>query len=110
MQRFVTRLGNLVLLETIRNRSVANAPYPSKRLGLSARALITARQVGEQLESWRPETLAARQPQMARAIIGIWRNAQLASRSTSCSVTQPMPVRPASPLPIRPACPASHAL
>ena len=75
---FVDRLGNLVLLESSSNRNLAYAPYASKQAVLNASTFITTRQLAECFDSWTPETLAARQAQMARAATGIWRVSQLA--------------------------------
>ncbi len=77
-EMFVDRLGNLALLEASRNQSLANAAYASKRPALASSAITTTRQLAECFESWTPETLAARQAQMARAATGIWRVSQLA--------------------------------
>jgi hypothetical protein len=44
---------------------------------LAARAIITTRQLAEIYDDWPPETLADRQPQMARQATAIWRIAQL---------------------------------
>jgi hypothetical protein len=74
---FVHRLGNLALLESALNRDLANAPYASKRPALAASAITTTRHLAATYDDWTPETLAARQAQMARRATAIWRIAQL---------------------------------
>jgi len=48
------RLGNLVLLETNRNKSLANAAYASKRPALTSSAITNTRQLVERFETWTP--------------------------------------------------------
>ncbi|HYF18703.1 MAG TPA: HNH endonuclease family protein, partial [Ramlibacter sp.] len=73
--KYVYRLGNLTLLEGPINRDIGDAPYPRKaaRYAQSNYALTTA-VVERAPDQWNPALLEARQAQMARRAVHIWRS------------------------------------
>ena len=71
-ESYVCRLGNLTLLEPALNRDAAARPFPEK-LPLYARSTYALTQSIGQLE-WTPDTISARQHQLATRALHIWRS------------------------------------
>ncbi|MFN0105414.1 MAG: DUF262 domain-containing protein [Bryobacteraceae bacterium] len=69
---YIYRLGNLTLLEPNLNRQAATSPFPTKLL-LYARSAYALTQTIQQQE-WTPDTLTARQHQLAARAVHIWRS------------------------------------
>lgn len=65
------RLGNLLPLEPSLNRQVGNDPYPLKQRVYQQSVYALAKAVVA--EDWTPDALAARQRQLARRAVQIWR-------------------------------------
>lgn len=72
---YINRIGNLVLLESNRNREVGNKGYPEKLRAYSDSAYATARSLLPQApEQWTPELLEARQRRLAERAVHLWRS------------------------------------
>jgi Protein of unknown function DUF262/Protein of unknown function (DUF1524) len=71
----IGRLGNLTLLEKPINRDIGNATFSTKLKSYqSSRYCMTKQLASEPFEEWTPETLQARQLQMAELARKIWRS------------------------------------
>jgi hypothetical protein len=71
----VYRLGNLTLLDSASNRRVANRPYAEKLTAYGQSSYALTRKIAEMApEHWTPELLAARQQQLARRAVHLWRS------------------------------------
>lgn len=74
-ERYIDRIGNLTLLEPALNRKIGNLDFLAKRdaYGRSAYrlSLDLANSAGDE---WTPEKLQARQQQLARRAVHLWRS------------------------------------
>lgn len=77
IEALVFRLGNLTLMQAGQNRNAGNEDYAAKRPAYAASGFALTRKIAEENADWTPERIAARQNQMARQAISIWRIAQL---------------------------------
>ncbi|HAE46759.1 MAG: hypothetical protein CMO30_26720 [Tistrella sp.] len=77
LETFVYRLGNMVMLETARNRALGNKPYAEKRPILGQSKLKLTRDLVEENQDWTPERLDKWQQKLARMATAVWRVAQL---------------------------------
>lgn len=78
----VYRLGNLALLETGLNRDVGNGEFAAKRAAYSRSQYHTTCKIAEHApEQWTPELLEARQHEMAKRAVHVWRVAYVQERS-----------------------------
>ena len=73
-ERYIERLGNLTWLESALNRNVGNAEFMAKREAYrQSRYRISNALPDEVGDEWTPAKLDARQAQMARRAIHLWR-------------------------------------
>lgn len=73
-ERSIDRLGNLTWLEPALNRQVGNADFPAKRDAYrQSRYEVTNGLPDSVGEEWTPARLEARQAQMARRAVHLWR-------------------------------------
>jgi len=68
---FVHRLGNMALLKKGPNGRIGNKPFGDKQPILAASALLWTQDAGSRAE-WVPETVAARQQDMAGLAVTVW--------------------------------------
>lgn len=77
LESFVYRLGNMILLETKKNRDAANLPYADKISIYETSNLKTPRVIVENYQAWDTQSIENRQQKMAKHATGIWKIAQL---------------------------------
>lgn len=77
LEAFIYRLGNMVILEAGKNKSLGNAGYLAKRSVLAQSGLLLTRQLAQQNDDWTPERLTSHQKRMAKTAASIWRVQQL---------------------------------
>lgn len=68
----IYRIGNLTLLESSLNRDAATQPFSAKRTLYAKSAYSLTNHI--HFEDWTPETLSARQRQLAERALHIWRS------------------------------------
>lgn len=73
LENFTYRLGNMVMLEAGKNRSMGNKPYGEKREVLLESEFTLTRDLAEFNDEWTPERLEARQRKMAKVAKTVWR-------------------------------------
>jgi Protein of unknown function DUF262/Protein of unknown function (DUF1524) len=74
-ERSVNRVGNLTWLEPALNRHVGNGDFPAKCEAYLSSAYSLSRQLADTTgEAWTPAKLDARQQQMARRAVHIWKS------------------------------------
>lgn len=72
---YINRIGNLVLLESNRNREVGNKEYREKLSAYADSTYGLARRIPEEApEHWSPELLEVRQRRMAERAMHLWRS------------------------------------
>jgi uncharacterized protein with ParB-like and HNH nuclease domain len=71
--RLIYRIGNMTILETNRNRDLANAGYASKLAAYRQSAFQITRSVAEHYETWDEGKVEARQKRLAAVASSIWR-------------------------------------
>lgn len=77
LEVFTYRLGNMVMLENVKNRELGNLPFGDKRPVLSTSVFETTREIAEMNEEWTPKSIEARQRAMAKIATSIWKVSQL---------------------------------
>lgn len=77
LDHFVYRLGNMVMLESSKNKEIANKPFDEKRPVLASSGLTLTRKLAEENSEWTPERIEARQKKLANLAAAVWRIAQL---------------------------------
>lgn len=77
IEMFVNRLGNMVLLETVKNRSVGNEEFDAKRNQYQHSDVPLTRFLGEQYNEWNPENLENFQIKLAKKATTVWKISQL---------------------------------
>jgi hypothetical protein len=71
---YVYRLGNLTLLETGRNREIANSAYVAKLASYSGSAYELTRQIPDMAPvEWTPSIIDERQRRLAQRAVSLWR-------------------------------------
>lgn len=73
------RLGNMVMLETGKNKDLGNQAYAKKRDVLKSSGILLTRRLAVENEDWTPSRLMKRQEQMAKMATSVWRIARLSS-------------------------------
>ena len=73
----VYRLGNMMMLETSKNRDAGNQPYEIKQKIYKTSSLDIAKNIADSYKTWSQSTIDSRQQQMAKQATGIWKIAQL---------------------------------
>ena len=71
------RLGNMMMLETSKNRDAGNQPYEIKQKIYQTSSLDIAKNIADSYKTWSQSTIDSRQQQMAKQATGIWKIAQL---------------------------------
>lgn len=71
--RLIYRIGNMIPLETSRNRDLGNLDYPAKRQVYQQSVFQTAKAVAEHYDTWDEQKIEARQKQLATVASGIWK-------------------------------------
>lgn len=77
VESLTSRIGNMLLLETNRNRDIGNSPYSIKRQSYVESTYLVPRELAENCEHWTPDRIEARQQEMAKTATAIWRISQL---------------------------------
>jgi hypothetical protein len=77
LESLIYRLGNMVMLETGKNKDIANKPYAEKRQVLQGSGVKLTHSLAEENAEWNPERLQARQQQLANLATAVWRVAKL---------------------------------
>jgi hypothetical protein len=77
LETFAYRLGNMVMLESAKNKDLANKPYVEKRSVLLSSGLHLTRELARENEEWTPERIQSRQEKLAKLATAVWRVAQL---------------------------------
>lgn len=77
LETFAYRLGNMVMLESAKNKDLANKPYVEKRSVLLGSGLHLTRELARENEEWTPERIQSRQERLAKLATAVWRVAQL---------------------------------
>jgi Protein of unknown function (DUF1524) len=73
-QRSIDRLGNLTWLEPALNRQISNADFPAKRDAYRQSRYQLSQSLPDSVgDEWTPARLDARQAQMARRAVHLWR-------------------------------------
>jgi hypothetical protein len=72
-ERLIYRLGNITPLETARNRELANSDYTVKRAVYQESDFGITQAIAKHYDSWDEQKIAARQKQLAKIAVGIWR-------------------------------------
>lgn len=72
LDNYVYRIGNLTLLEASRNREAADLGFAAKRALYAESAYSLTNRI--QVDEWTPDTVAARQLQLATRATHIWRS------------------------------------
>lgn len=73
----VYRLGNMMMLETSKNRDAGNQSYEIKQVIYQTSSLDTPKNIANRYETWNQSAIDSRQQQMAKQATGIWKIAQL---------------------------------
>ncbi|MBF0369726.1 MAG: DUF262 domain-containing protein [Magnetococcales bacterium] len=71
------RLGNMVLLETTKNRNLGTKPWPAKQEVFQESQFALAKRVATENDNWTPERIAKHQAWMAIQATAIWQIPQL---------------------------------
>lgn len=71
--RLIYRIGNLTPLETKRNREHGNGDYASKRAVYEKSDFQITRAIAEHYETWDEQKIDARQRQLAKLAVSLWR-------------------------------------
>ncbi|GAB6050661.1 DUF262 domain-containing protein [Hydrogenophilus islandicus] len=79
LETFVYRLGNMVMLESGKNKDLANKPYAEKRPVLLSSGLHLTSELARENEEWTPERIQRWQEKLAKLATSVWRVAQLSS-------------------------------
>ena len=69
----IYRIGNLTPLETKRNRELGNGDYASKRAVYEKSDFQITRAIAEHYETWDEQKIDARQKQLAKLAVSLWR-------------------------------------
>ncbi len=77
LEHFIYRLGNMVMLESSKNKQVANLPYVEKQPVLRTSQIKLTCQLAEENDEWTPQRIEAQQKKLARLATSVWRIAQL---------------------------------
>jgi hypothetical protein len=77
LETFAYRLGNMVMLESGKNKDLANKPYAEKRPVLLSSGLHLTCELALENEEWTPERIQRRQERLAKLATAVWRVAQL---------------------------------
>ena len=72
-ERMIYRIGNMTLLETAKNRDIGNKGYEVKREIYAQSDIHITRAIAEHNETWDEKKLRARQAQLAKKAVEIWR-------------------------------------
>lgn len=83
MEQNVYRLGNVTLLETSVNRELGDAEYSEKRNAYAQSVVAITRRLGEEYETWTPETVDSNAQWMAKRAVAVWRISQLSDGTQS---------------------------
>jgi hypothetical protein len=74
-ERWVNRIGNLTWLEPALNRRIGNGDFAAKRDVYRSSAYSLSRQLADRAgDSWTPAKLEARQADMARRAVHLWKS------------------------------------
>ena len=71
-ERFVYRLGNMILLEKTTNRDIANKGYDTKKEAYKKSSFLTTNNIPAHYNEWDENKITSRQKQMANIANGIW--------------------------------------
>ncbi len=77
LETFVYRIGNMVMLESGKNKDIANQPYADKRPVLQTSGIQLTRELAGENDDWTPERVHQRQQKLAKLATAVWRVAQL---------------------------------
>jgi hypothetical protein len=69
----IYRIGNMTLLETGRNRDIGNADYSCKLEAYRNSVFKLTKSIAEHYDTWDEYKVEARQKQLAKAAVGIWK-------------------------------------
>lgn len=72
-ERLIYRIGNMVPLETGKNRDLGNADYTAKRSVYQDSSFQITKAVAEHYDAWDEQKIEARQKQLASVASGIWK-------------------------------------
>lgn len=71
--QYVTRLGNMCLLERKKNTDIKNISFEDKKKQYTKSSYINTRNIAETYDQWDENAINARQRKMARKALSIWR-------------------------------------
>jgi hypothetical protein len=77
LETFAYRLGNMVMLESGKNKDLANKPYAEKRPVLLSSGLQLTCELARENDEWTPDRIQNRQERLAKLATAVWRVAQL---------------------------------
>jgi uncharacterized protein with ParB-like and HNH nuclease domain len=72
-ERLIYRLGNITPLETTRNRELGNGNYTVKRAVYQQSDFQMTQAIAKHYDCWDGQKIEARQKQLAKIAVGIWR-------------------------------------
>lgn len=73
----VYRIGNMTLMAKGANKDIANKPYEIKQPVLAQSGFELTRKLAAENTDWTPEKISARQKQLAKMALTVWRISQL---------------------------------
>lgn len=73
MDSFTYRLGNLCLLEKSLNKGIANQSFDVKKEAYKVSSFVTTASIAEHYSEWNQNNIHARQKQMSKCAISIWK-------------------------------------
>lgn len=74
IQQYHYRLGNMVLLEFVKNKNLGNVSFDEKKIVYANSTVQSTRELGESnIEKWTEEEINKRQKRLAKLAKGIWR-------------------------------------
>lgn len=74
IQQYHYRLGNMVLLELVKNKNLGNASFTEKKAVYAKSTVLTTKALGESdIQEWTEDEINKRQKRLARIAKGIWK-------------------------------------
>ena len=74
IQQYHYRLGNMVLLEFVKNKNLGNVKFSEKKIIYANSTVQSTKKIGESnIENWTEEEINKRQKKLAKLAKGIWR-------------------------------------
>ena len=76
-EQFLYRIGNMTLLKSTENRTIANSAFAEKRSAYEKSEFEITQRIATENKDWNPERIAQHQKWLAKQATAIWRISQL---------------------------------